>query len=247
MSSTRIKPNGENTMSNETSGKVNERGRNKGSSTTNRKPLGNYNSQAQSNSVFGQKAVGFDKIKKDKDCKIYEDSDKTQSSTSSSTSRPSCKSLKTCQTQTKLTGNDLIDFQATVQPDLQFYKELVEKKSEALNESLKENEELWVENEERKEKINYLEEKVASLEETVEKARKITELIEPYLNEETEDGRELVQDKNNTQNSTSVDSEQTEIPIADSKCSDEAECLEAHEEQQETEAKLKNDDDNSDE
>ena len=53
--------------------------------------------------------------------------------------------------------------------------------------------------------------KVSSLEETVEKARKITEMIEPYLNEETEDEHDPpVQETGNTHNRTPVHSEQLE-------------------------------------
>ena len=94
-------------------------------------------------------------------------------------------------TQTQLTGSDLIDFQKMVSPDAQYYKDLAEARREALNDSLKENEELFIEKEEYKEKVQYLEEKVSSLEETVEKARKITEMIKPYLNDNEEDEDEI--------------------------------------------------------
>ena len=90
-------------------------------------------------------------------------------------------------TQTQLTGSDLTEFQNMVSPDVQHYKDLAEARREALNESLKENEELFIEKEEYKEKVDYLEKRVLSLEETVEKARKITEMIEPYLNSNEDD------------------------------------------------------------
>ena len=63
-----------------------------------------------------------------------------------------------------------------------FYKELAERRREALNESLKENEEIWLELEAKNEKIGDLEEKIVSLEETVEKARKVSEMIAPFFN-----------------------------------------------------------------
>merc|ERR1712150_90270 len=84
--------------------------------------------------------------------------------------------------QTKLAGSDVLDFEKMLQPDVQFYKDLAEKRREALNESLNENEKLWIENEEQKEEVKLLKDRVHSLEETVEKARKISELLEPYLN-----------------------------------------------------------------
>ena len=180
--------------------------------------------KATSSNLIGREA-GFDKYfapeksKKtgEKGFKIYQDS-QTESSTSSSS-----KVLKTCHTQTKLTGKDLFDLQAAVTPDAEYYKELAEKRREALNESLKENEELWIENQEQSQKLEeqsqqleeqsqqleeksqrleeqsqknaYLEEKVVSLEETVEKARKITEMIGPYLDEEAEPEQEEAKDE----------------------------------------------------
>ena len=173
--------------------------------------------KATSSNLIGREA-GFDKYfapeksKKtgEKGFKIYQDS-QIESSTSSSS-----KVLKTCHTQTKLTGKDLFDLQAAVTPDAEYYKELAEKRREALNESLKENEELWIENQEQSQKLEeqsqqldeqsqrleeqsqknaYLEEKVVSLEETVEKARKITELIGPYLGEEAEPEQEEAKDE----------------------------------------------------
>merc|ERR1711955_80669 len=75
------------------------------------------------------------------------------------------------------------------EPDTQFYKDLAEKRREALDESLKENEELWIVNEEQKEKVKTLESKVHSLEETVEKARKISELLEPYLDNDLNESK----------------------------------------------------------
>lgn len=183
------------------------------------KNLSNAESQtkATSSNLIGREA-GFDKYfapeksKKtgEKGFKIYQDS-QTESSTSSSS-----KVLKTCHTQTKLTGKDLFDLQSAVTPDAEYYKELAEKRREALNESLKENEELWIENQEQSQKLEeqsqqleeqsqqleehsqknaYLEEKVVSLEETVEKARKITEMIGPYLDEEAEPEQEEAKDE----------------------------------------------------
>ena len=86
-------------------------------------------------------------------------------------------------------------------PDVEFYKNLAEARREALDESLNQNEELWVENEE-------LKERVASLEETVEKARKITEMIEPYLNDDSnEDANKRTESVESTETSKN-----TELP-----------------------------------
>ena len=87
-------------------------------------------------------------------------------------------------TQTKLTGPDLMDFTEMVSPDVTFYKDLAEKRREALNESLKENEELHIEKELLKCQNEEQKETILSLEETVEKARKIMELIEPCLTDD---------------------------------------------------------------
>ena len=91
---------------------------------------------------------------------------------------------KNQRSQTELTGPDLVEFQSTISPDVEFYKELAEKRREALNESLKENEELHIENELIKCKYEEQKETILSLEETVEKARKIMELIEPCLTDD---------------------------------------------------------------
>ena len=87
-------------------------------------------------------------------------------------------------TQTKLTGPDLMDFTEMISPDVTFYKDLAEKRREALNESLKENEELHIEKELLKCQNEEQKETILSLEETVEKARKIMELIEPCLTDD---------------------------------------------------------------
>lgn len=149
-----------------------------------------------SNTLISRESGGFAKIfakpeKASNKCvgkgfKIYEDEDKGVVSTSSSQTLAISKTFLSACTQTKLTGNDLIDLQSTIQPGAEFYKELAEKRREALDESLNENERLWIENEEQRETVKTLEEKVSSLEDTVEKARKITEILEPYLNEDIE-------------------------------------------------------------
>ena len=95
-------------------------------------------------------------------------------------------------TQTKLTGPDLMDFTEMMSPDVTFYKDLAEKRREALNESLKENEELHIENELLKCENEELKETKLSLEETVEKARKIMDLIEPCLSDDDSDEQKEV-------------------------------------------------------
>ena len=94
--------------------------------------------------------------------------------------------------QTKLTGPDLMDFTEMVSPDVTFYKDLAEKRREALNESLKENEELHIENELLKCQKEEQKETILSLEETVEKARKIMDLIEPCLNDDDSEEQDEV-------------------------------------------------------
>ena len=96
------------------------------------------------------------------------------------------------ETQTKLTGPDLMDFTEMVSPDVTFYKDLAEKRREALNESLKENEELHIENGLLKCENEELKETKLSLEETVEKARKIMDLIEPCLNDDDSEEQDEV-------------------------------------------------------
>lgn len=139
--------------------------------------------------LVGRATGGFAKLfasakkKNGKGFQIYEDSPKSKSANSSPNS---FKTLQVANTQTNITGADL-DFQSMSSPDAQFYKELAEKRREALDESLNENEKLWIENEEQKEKIYSLEDTISSLEGTVEKARKIAEIIEPHLSKEDED------------------------------------------------------------
>ena len=96
------------------------------------------------------------------------------------------------ETQTKLTGPDLMDFTEMVSPDVTFYKDLAEKRREALDESLKENEELHIENELLRCENEELKETNLSLEETVEKARKIMDLIEPCLSDDDSDEQKEV-------------------------------------------------------
>jgi hypothetical protein len=138
--------------------------------------------------VFNKKD-GFSNISKDrqKGVPIFKDSEKETSGKLPKEEPKKSPTKNEATTQTQLTGSDLIDYQQMVSPDTQYYKDLAEARREALDESLKENEELFIEKEEYKEKNQYLEEKVLSLEETVEKARKITEMIEPYLNDNEED------------------------------------------------------------
>ena len=114
--------------------------------------------------------------------KIHEDP-----SSKSSSSKKDAVTKSTSQhqgTQTKLTGPDLMDFTEMVSPDVTFYKDLAEKRREALDESLKENEELHIENELLKCQKQEQKETILSLEETVEKARKIMDLIEPCLSDD---------------------------------------------------------------
>ena len=85
-----------------------------------------------------------------------------------------------------------MDFADTISPDVTFYKDLAEKRREALNESLKENEELHIENELLKCENEELKETKLSLEETVEKARKIMDLIEPCLSDDDSDEKNEV-------------------------------------------------------
>jgi len=148
------------------------------------------------NTLIGRTSGGFLKLFANeksnnkitgKTVKIFEDASNTEKRPVSKTScEPKPQELASTCTQTNLTGNDILDFEKTIEPEVQFYKDLAEKRREALNESLKENEELWIENEEQKEKVKTLEDKVHSLEETVEKARKLSELLEPYLDAEVE-------------------------------------------------------------
>lgn len=189
-----------------------------------RKPLGVIQSVSSKNDGKEQKRGQI---------KIYEDPIKVKPSLSTPTS-PLSRADKGA--QTKLTGKDLTDYQDMVQPDVQFYKDLAEKRREALNESLKENEELWIENEEKdikleekeqeneslalenmkhKQRNEYLEERVTSLEETVEKARKITEMIGPYLNDEEEDKLDPDGDTANTPRASSGDSVAPERKLED--------------------------------
>ena len=80
------------------------------------------------------------------------------------------------ESQTELTDSDILELESNVQ----FYKDLAEKRREALDESLKENEELHIENEEQKQKIE-------SLEETIEQSKKIIDMISPCLFEDEEE------------------------------------------------------------
>merc|ERR1712150_259098 len=124
----------------------------------------------------------------EKPLKIFEDSPTFSSSSPLiKSSETKLLDLHTTYTQTTLAGSDVLKFGKILQPDVQFYKDLAEKRREALNESLNENEKLWIENKEHKEEVKILKDRVHSLEETVEKARKITgelniELLESYIN-----------------------------------------------------------------
>jgi len=152
------------------------------------------NAETGTNTLIGRYSGGFSylfgkeksHIKSTKKLiKIFEDLPKVADSTPPIVSSKSeSVNVISAYTQTKLSWNDLLDDKAMNEPDTQFYKDLAEKRREALNESLKENEELWIENEEQKEKVKTLETKVHSLEETVEKARKISEILEPYLDDD---------------------------------------------------------------
>ena len=88
------------------------------------------------------------------------------------------------ESQTELTDSDILELESNVQ----FYKDLAEKRREALDESLKENEELHIENEEQKQKIE-------SLEETIEQTKKIIDMISPCLFED-EEGKEDTEGNN---------------------------------------------------
>merc|ERR1712150_444246 len=124
----------------------------------------------------------------EKPLKIFEDSPTFSSSSPLiKSSETKLLDLHTTYTQTTLAGSDVLKFGKILQPDVQFYKDLAEKRREALNESLNENEKLWIENKEHKEEVKFLKDRIHSLEETVEKARKISrelnnELQESYIN-----------------------------------------------------------------
>ena len=122
--------------------------------------------------------------------KIHEDPNSKSSSTKKDAVTKSTSQHQG--TQTKLTGLDLMDFSEMISPDVTFYKDLAEKRREALNESLKENEELHIENELIKCKYEEQKETILSLEETVEKARKIMDLIEPCLSDDDSDEQKEV-------------------------------------------------------
>ena len=168
-----------------------------------RKPLKESN-QIKPKPILGENA-GFKNIKKGSKEKTFIFQDPKESITQESKKENSTK-----ESQTKLTGSDLDDFQAMISPDVEFYKDLAEKRRDALNESIKENEELHIENEEQKEKIeelninnekktekiDHLEEKVASLEQTVENTRKIIDMISPCLLEDEEEKVEKEVDEN---------------------------------------------------
>merc|ERR1712150_131349 len=118
----------------------------------------------------------------EKPLKIFEDSPTFSSSSPLiKSSETKLLDLHTTYTQTTLAGSDVLKFGKILQPDVQFYKDLAEKRREALNERLR------IENKEHKEEVKILKDRVHSLEETVEKARKITgelniELLESYIN-----------------------------------------------------------------
>ena len=114
--------------------------------------------------------------------KIHEDPNSKSSSTKKDAVTKSTSQHQG--TQTKVTGPDLMDFSEMISPDVTFYKDLAEKRREALNESLKENEELHIEYELLKCQNEEQKETILSLEETVEKARKIMDLIEPCLTDD---------------------------------------------------------------
>jgi len=83
------------------------------------------------------------------------------------------------------------DYGSVTDADVAFYKELAEKRREALDESLKENESLVMENDELRLENAELQSENKSLQESVEKARKITDMLAPILaNSDDEDDDE---------------------------------------------------------
>jgi len=93
--------------------------------------------------------------------------------------------------QTVLSG----DYGSVIDADVAFYKELAEKRREALDESLKENESLVMENDELRLENAELKSENESLQESVEKARKITDMLAPILaNSDDEDEEEEKED-----------------------------------------------------
>jgi len=96
------------------------------------------------------------------------------------------KSITHAHVQTVLSG----DYGSVVDGDVAFYKELAEKRREALDESLKENESLVMENDELRLENAELKSENVSLQESVEKARKITDMLAPILADSDDEAEE---------------------------------------------------------
>jgi len=89
--------------------------------------------------------------------------------------------------QTDITG----DYASVVgDGDLAFYKELAERRREALNDSLKENESLVSENAELRHRNYELNNENQSLQESVEKANNLAKMLEPLFSNIDDDGED---------------------------------------------------------
>jgi len=136
-------------------------------------------------SLFGFK--GFAQISKEASNKKAFDvfSDENAVSSGSADQKPD--NLQHRHSQTDITG----DYASVVgDGDLAFYKELAERRREALNDSLKENESLVSENAELKCRNYELDNENQSLLESVEKANRLAEMLEPLFSNADEEEKE---------------------------------------------------------
>lgn len=135
-------------------------------------------------SLFGFK--GFAQISKESSNKKAFDVFSDENAVSTPDSDKKQDNFSHRHSQTDITG----DYASVVSDgDLAFYKELAERRREALNDSLKENESLVAENSELKHRNYELDSENQSLLESVEKANRLAEMLEPLFSntDETED------------------------------------------------------------
>jgi len=194
-------------------------------SQLNRKPSLSTSSSKKTDpkqqSLFGFKGFGQISKESSKTFDVFNDENKSTKSEVTA-DKPDEKSgdVQNRLVQTDITGDYT---SVTGHGDLAFYKELAERRREALNDSLKENESLCMENTELKAENFDLKNKNESLLESVEKANRLAEMLEPLFsktdddeeNSECTETKEEDEDKKEEEGSEDVVQDQQEKPEED--------------------------------
>jgi len=169
-------------------------------------------------SLFGFKGFGQISKESSKTFDVFNDENKvTKSEVAADKTDTKSGDVENRLVQTDITGDYT---SVTGHGDLAFYKELAERRREALNDSLKENESLCMENTELKHENFELKNENQSLLESVEKANRLAEMLEPLFSktdDDDEETSECVETKDEREEKREVDANESTPPDQEKK------------------------------